>query len=67
MKCPYNRKSETQTLIWTQEPSEENETVLKGGKQVTNTVFTLMDCCREECGAFHDGRCQYASVNLDNE
>ena len=66
MKCPYNRKSETQTLIWTQEPSDENETVIKGGKQITNYKFELMECGKEECGAWQNGKCCYASVNLNN-
>ena len=44
MKCPYNRKKETQILQWTQEPDENNETVLKSGEQITTTIFELMDC-----------------------
>lgn len=67
MKCPYNRKSETQILQWTQEPDEQNETVLKSGGQITKTSFELMECTREACGAFYRGRCCYASVNLNNE
>lgn len=66
MYCPYNRKSEVQALSWSQEPSEENETVIKSGKQVTQTNFELMECAKENCGAWHDGRCCYASVNLNN-
>ncbi len=66
MKCPYNRKKETQILQWTQEPDENNETVLKSGEQITTTTFELMECTREQCGAFHNGRCCYASVSMDN-
>lgn len=67
MKCPYNRKSETQVLQWSQEPCEDNETVFKNGNQIVKTSFELMECSKEECGAWHNGRCCYASVNLDND
>ncbi len=66
MKCPYNRKSETQVLQWSQEPCEDNETVFKNGNQIVKRSFELMECSKEECGAWHNGRCCYASVNLDN-
>ena len=67
MKCPYNRKKEIQLLQWTQEPDEQNENVIKSGEQITKTDFELMECEREECGAFYNGRCCYASINLANE
>lgn len=67
MKCPYNRKKEIQLLQWTQEPDEQNENVVKSGEQITKTAFELMDCVREECGAFYNGRCCYASINLSDE
>lgn len=60
MICPYNRKSETQVLTWNQNPSEENETVMKNGGQMMKTTFELMDCERENCGAWADGRCRYS-------
>ena len=31
------------------------------------TVFELMDCGKENCGAWHDGKCCYAAVSLCNE
>ena len=51
MKCPYNRKIETQVLQWTQDPFDDNDALLKGGEQITTTSFELMDCVKEECGA----------------
>lgn len=66
MKCPYNRKSEIQVLQWSQEPYEDNENILKSGEQITKTSFELMDCAKENCGAWYNGRCCYASVSLDN-
>lgn len=58
MKCPYNRKSETFFQQWNQH-SEEGEAPNKG-VTLTQTVFELMDCERENCGAWHDGKCCYA-------
>ena len=60
MICPYNRKTETQLLTWDQNPSEENETVIKNGRQVTKITFELMDCKRENCGAWINGHCGYS-------
>ena len=67
MKCPYNRKRETQVLQWTQDPFDDNDALLKGGEQITTTSFELMDCVKEECGAYYDGRCCYSGGNFDNE
>ena len=55
-----------QILTWNQKPSEDNETVLTSGKQMTQYNFELMDCYKEECGAWQSGKCCYASVNLNN-
>ncbi len=65
MQCPYNRKTETQCLQWTQDVNEDG--IIERGQQVTRHEFGLMECLKENCGAWHNGRCHYASVNLDNE
>ena len=67
MKCPYNRQAEIQVLQWTQEPSEENEGLAKCGQEVRNVTFTLMDCPQDECGAWYNGRCNYAGINTNIE
>lgn len=60
MVCPYNNKSETQIQAWKQEFDEENESQTpKSGRTVTQTVWEPMECQRENCGAFFDGRCYY--------
>ena len=39
MKCPYNRKSETQLQNWNQNPDDNQN--FTDGKTVTQTVFNL--------------------------
>lgn len=58
MKCPYNHRSETQFSQWTQELNEDS-THAVSGDTVTKTVFVFCDCQKENCGAWHDGRCHY--------
>lgn len=65
MKCPYNRKVETQVQKWEQSPDENQS--LTDGKTVTQTVFELMDCEKENCGAWYNGKCCYSAVSLSNE
>ena len=64
MKCPYNFKCETQVQKWKQSPDENQ--ILKNGTTVTQTVYELMDCMKEECGAWHDGKCCYAPIRQGN-
>lgn len=65
MICPYNRKSEKQILQWTQENCEVTNQP-KSLSQTCVTNFVLAECMQNECGAWHNGRCCYASANLDN-
>ena len=57
MKCPYNRKAETQIQVWNQ-VSDGNQ-VLTDGTTVMHIIFKLMDCEKENCGAYYEGRCRY--------
>ena len=61
MICPYNVKVHITVQQWTQEYSEENENQLPTGTTWTNEYFKQMDCVREECGAFYNGRGNYKS------
>lgn len=61
MICPYNDRLQTTIQQWTQEYSEENENQLPTGTTVTKVKFTPMECARENCGVFYDGRCHYNS------
>lgn len=65
MKCPYNRKSERRIQKWGQKANEEQ--ILTNGITVDEYYFELADCLKEDCGAWHNGRCCYASVNLENQ
>lgn len=57
MKCPYNCRSETQVQNWDQSVNE-NQSPEKG-RTVTQIVFELMDCEKENCGVWRNGRCCY--------
>lgn len=58
MKCPYNVQNKTEILQW-QNDIDDNG-VVTGCNQITKGTFSLMECLREECGAFYDGRCHYS-------
>ncbi len=57
MICPYNLKSETQMQYWQQNPENEQDTT--DGANVTRTVYHYMQCLREHCGAWYNGKCCY--------
>lgn len=65
MICPYNRKTETSVVQWTEEPPNADD--MKSGQTITTTTFTMLKCERENCGAWQGGRCRYAAVSLENE
>lgn len=65
MVCPYNRKNQTNIIQWKQEYNEDGQAYFL--TQISKGSFDLMDCKREECGAWHNGRCHYASVSMENE
>lgn len=67
MICPYNRRVETQILQWVQSnPAQEDEKDTDC-EQIQRTVFTMLDCPREGCAVWYNGRCHYAAVSLANE
>lgn len=56
MKCPYT----VNTLVIEQTQNEYNaEGNCAGYQTVTRTSREYIDCLREDCGAFYDGRCRY--------
>lgn len=65
MKCPYNRKSEKHIQKWGQKVNDDN--ILTNGITENIYTFELAECLKEDCGAWHNGRCCYASVNLENQ
>lgn len=64
MKCPYNRKSEIQIQAWKQSADENQYPEV--GETVTRTVFELMNCEKDRCGAWHNGKCCYSAVRISN-
>ncbi|MBC8534141.1 hypothetical protein [Yeguia hominis] len=59
MICPYNMKSQVSVQQWMQEYGGENGDQTPAGTTITNEQFEYMECAREDCGAFYDGRCHY--------
>lgn len=65
MKCRYNRKSEKHIQKWGQKPNEDG--ILTSGVSTDEYFFEFADCLQKDCGAWQNGRCCYASVNLENQ
>ena len=65
MKCPYNRKSEKHVQKWRQKPNDEG--IVTSGVIADEWSFELDECEKENCGAYHNGRCCYASVSFENQ
>ena len=55
--CPYCQETKTEFQKWKQDP-DDNQTLVEG-QTATRTVYTYVECKREKCGAFYDGRCHY--------
>lgn len=65
MVCPYNKKSEKHVQQWEQTYDEDTNQAIRGST-VDKWEFSLADCQKDNCGAWQNGRCCYASVNLNN-
>ena len=52
MICPHNVKK---VCTVTQNSSDDGEC----NEAVTVTKYTMLECPKEGCGAWQDGRCQY--------
>lgn len=66
MICPYNRKTQRNVFQWEQTFDEATGNA-KSCQQSTIDTFEMMECPREGCAVWYDGRCHYAAVNLENE
>lgn len=60
MKCPYavSRHTVSQTVF---EYDEDGKQTFQQTTEHNNAEF--VDCLKEECGAWCDGRCQYNQVD----
>lgn len=63
MICPYNDKQHTTVLQWTQNSEDEEIIHLQ---QIENINFTPMECPKDGCAVWYDGKCHYAA-NTNNE
>lgn len=57
MRCPYNFKSETVLEIW--KNSLDDDQIQTGSTTTKRIEYEYMECGKENCAAWHDGRCQY--------
>ena len=57
MICPYNRKAEKQVLQVTNEYDEDGKN--DSTQQITSWTYTMMECPKEGCAVWRDGRCRY--------
>lgn len=67
MKCPYNRKSLVQTFSQSNNLVDEDNGIMRGYGYIMKETYELQDCVLEECGAYHNGRCCYVSINMSNQ
>ncbi|MDO4175711.1 MAG: hypothetical protein Q4D42_13195 [Eubacteriales bacterium] len=58
MICPYNRKSQTTVLQWVQNNEDEKSNC----QQIENVTFDMMECPKEGCAVWYEGKCHYAAV-----
>ena len=63
--CPYNRAREVQH--YKQKNVLDESGNISSYSYEMRVDFIPLPCTGEECGAWRDGACRYASVNLDNE
>lgn len=56
MKCPYavHRKTVTQTKIEYDEDGKQDSWT-----EVQNNTAAFVECQKDNCGAWYDGRCHY--------
>lgn len=64
MKCPYNRRSETHIMAYSQRSAHDPE--ISCCVQEDVWTFEQQDCIKQQCGVWRDGRCCYAAVSFDN-
>lgn len=65
MMCPYNRKTETQTLQYTNDITDDG--FVKTCTQVSKFDFGMMECEKENCGAWRNGSCRYAALSIEKQ
>lgn len=59
MTCPYNRKKLMQISKLSNDLANEESGAINSSKQVISEEYELMECTKELCGVFYNGRCHY--------
>jgi hypothetical protein len=59
LKCPYNRKTLSYVRKTTNDLASEETGIIKSSIEVVREDYELMECVRNECGVFLNGRCNY--------
>lgn len=54
-------------MQYTNELLDEESGIIKGYQHVVKDSFKLMECPKEGCAVWRNGRCTYAAVNLENQ
>ena len=62
--CPYNRAREIQHYEQKNQLDESGS--MTGYSYDMKVTFVPLPCTGETCGAWHNGRCCYASVALED-
>lgn len=57
MVCPYNTKSSRVVEQYEKAPGEGPDE--ESSQRITVSSWEMMECPRELCGAWQDGRCNY--------
>ena len=65
ISCPYNRKKLTQVNHRVNDLASEETGVVNSSKEVIKEEYELMECTKEGCGVWHDGKCNYQVVQLN--
>jgi len=63
MKCPYNRKTLNYSKQYKNDFLNEENATLKGYEEAYLEVYTLMECEKENCGAWQNEKCNYNQGN----
>ena len=59
MICPYNRKQENCVKQYKNDLVNEDTGIVKGYTEAYTVKFELMECAKENCGAWQNGKCNY--------
>ncbi|HEY5585715.1 MAG TPA: hypothetical protein VIK78_14665 [Ruminiclostridium sp.] len=59
MQCPYNRKSARWVKQYKNNLISEDTGIISSQEEILVEEYFLMDCPKEECGAWQNDRCNY--------